>query len=125
MNTLTAQDAQFWRSLQAASADLEQIIAQRDQLRRALTELELYTRQFISGKLVTFPAALLPQCRTILEQTALAAVQDGGENSINEMREWLKASDAEPNLADEAYFDTASVEEIVRWYKLCHETSQT
>jgi hypothetical protein len=32
----------------------------------ALRELELCTRQFIAGDLVTFPAALLPACRGII-----------------------------------------------------------
>ena len=32
----------------------------------ALKELELRTRQFIAGELVTFPAALLPQVRALI-----------------------------------------------------------
>lgn len=37
-------------------------------LLNALQELVLRTRQFIAGDLVTFPAALLPQCEAIISK---------------------------------------------------------
>ncbi len=53
-----------------AISGLREIIAEahreRETLRQALTELELRTRQFISGELVTFPASLLPQVQMLL-----------------------------------------------------------
>lgn len=36
------------------------------ELLQALRELERITRHFISGELVSFPAALLPQCRNVI-----------------------------------------------------------
>ena len=40
----------------------------RDTMLTALKELELRTRQFLNGDLVTFPAALLTQVRMLIEQ---------------------------------------------------------
>lgn len=43
------------------------LIALAPDLLLALTELELRTRQFIAGNLVSFPAALLPQVRAVID----------------------------------------------------------
>ena len=43
-----------------------QLIADAPCLLGGLKELELRTRQFIKGELVTFPAALLPQIRALI-----------------------------------------------------------
>jgi len=40
---------------------------ENDQLRHALTELELRTRQHLKGSLVTFPSQLLPQVRALID----------------------------------------------------------
>lgn len=47
---------------------IAELNADRELLRQALTELELRTRQFISGELVSFPASLLPQVRALLRK---------------------------------------------------------
>lgn len=44
------------------------LIAAAPDLLNALQELVLRTRQFIAGELVTFPAALLPQCEAIISK---------------------------------------------------------
>ncbi len=43
------------------------LIADAPYLLTALKELELRTRQFIAGELVSFPAALLPQVQALIE----------------------------------------------------------
>jgi len=45
----------------------DRLLVEKTDLRNALTELELRTRQYLEGTLVTFPAALLPQVRSLID----------------------------------------------------------
>jgi len=69
----------FWKSVEETDANAARIVACVNacaginpeavpELVNALTELELRTREFLAGELVTFPAALLPQVRKTLDK---------------------------------------------------------